>query len=106
MGIYNNADAQRIRHGGGSVRVTCAANVGQGNDGTSLPCLGCYVSAPTGNTAPTKFNIGAAASATLGVEIAEGTTALWIPIDDVAQLYFYSGGATDVIDITYFKGGA
>lgn len=95
---------QHIRHGGGSVRTTLAANVGRGNDGVSLPCAGCWVSAPSGNTAPTKFNIGAAASATLGVEIAEGVQAQWIPIDDVSQLYFYSGGATDVVDITYLKG--
>jgi hypothetical protein len=101
---YLGANGNAIRHGGGSVRVTMAANVGQGNGGTSLPCAGCWVSAPSGNTAPTKFNIGAAASATLGVEIAEGVTALWIPIDDVAQLYFYTGGATDVVDITYLKG--
>lgn len=101
---YLGASGSQIRHGGGSVRVTLAANVGRGNGGTSLPCAGCWVSVPSGNTAPTKFNIGAAASATLGVEIAEGVQALWIPIDDVSQLYFYSGGATDVVDITYLKG--
>ena len=89
---------------GGSVRVTCASNVGQGNGGTSLPCKGCWISTETGSTAPTKVNIGAAASATLGItfdEAATGQTPLWIPIDDVSKLYFYSGGATDVIDIMY-----
>ena len=89
---------------GGSVRVTCAANVGQGNDGTSLPCKGCWISCETGATAPTKVNIGAAASATLGItfdEAATGQTPLWIPIDDVSKLYFYSAGATDAIDIMY-----
>jgi len=100
---YRGAE-QRIRSSGGSVRVTLSSNVGQGNDGTSLSCAGCWVSAPTGNTAPTKFNIGAAASATLGVEIPEGVQALWIPISDVAELYFYSGGATDIVDITYLRG--
>ena len=65
---YRGAE-QRIRSSGGSVRVTMASNVGQGNSGNSLPVAGCWVSVPTGNTAPTKFNIGAAASATLGVEI-------------------------------------
>ncbi len=92
---------------GGAVRVTCASNVGQGNDGTSLPCRMCWVSAPSGNTAPTKVNIGAAASAVLGVSISEvvalGGTPLMIPIDDVSKLYFYSGGATDKIDIMYVK---
>lgn len=101
---YDNAQWTRCARTGGSVRVTLASNVGQGNDGTSLPCRGCWVSVPTGNTAPTKFNIGAAASATLGVEIPEGVTALWIPISDVAQLYFYSGAATDIVDITYLLG--
>jgi hypothetical protein len=101
---YFGASGSKIRHSGGSVRVTCAANVGQGNGGTSLQCAGCWVSAPSGNTAPTKFNIGTAASATLGAEIAKGVNAMWIPIDDVSQLFFYSGGATDVIDITFLRG--
>jgi len=100
---YRGAE-QRIRSSGGSVRVTLVDNVGQGNGGTPLGIAGCWVTVPTGNTAPTKFNIGAAASATLGVEIAEGVQAQWIPISDVAQLYFYSGGATDIVDITYLKG--
>ena len=88
---------------GGAVRVTCASNVGQGNAGTSLPCKMCWVSAPTGNTAPTKVNIGVTASAVLGVTICEDDVGqpLMIPIDDVSKLYFYSGGATDTIDIMY-----
>ena len=105
MSVYANSDAQRIRSSGGSVRVTMSSNVGQGNGGTRLPCLGCWVSAPSTNTAPTKFNIDAAASATLGVEIPEQEP-IWVPIDDVASLYFYTGGATDVVDITYLLGGA
>ena len=85
---------------GGAVRMTSASNVSQGNGGTRLPCRFCFVSAPAANTAPTKFNIGAAASATLGAEIPEGTS-LAIPIDDVSKLYFYTGGATDVVDVTW-----
>lgn len=101
---YDNHQWNRLARTGGSLRVTLAANVGQGNGGTSLPCGGCWVSAPSGNTAPTKFNIGAAASSVLGVEIAEGVQAMWIPISDVSELYFYSGGATDVVDVTYLLG--
>ena len=88
---------------GGSVRVTCVSNVGQGNGGTSLPCRGCWVSCLSTNTEPTRVNIGVAASASLGVQVPEGPAGgpLWIPIDDVSKLYFYSGGATDPIDITY-----
>lgn len=100
---YDNAQTDRCARTGGSVRVTMVSNVGQGNGGTSLPCRGCWVSCPSSNTAPTKFNIGAVASATLGVEIPEQTP-VWIPISDVAQLYFYTGGATDVVDITYLLG--
>lgn len=98
-----NSDLTRNSYTGGSVRVTCASNVGQGNGGTSLACKMCWVSVPTGNTAPTKVNIGAAASATLGVTICEEDVGqpLCIPIDDVSKLYFYSGGATDAIDIMY-----
>jgi len=88
---------------GGAVRVTCATNVGQGNGGISLPCKGCWVSTLSSSTEPTRVNIGAAASAILGVQVPEGPTGspLWIPIDDVSKLYFYSGGASDVIDIMY-----
>ena len=88
---------------GGSVRVTLASNVGQGNGGTSLPCVGCWVSCLSTSTEPTRVNIGIAASAILGVQVPEGPTGtpLWIPIDDVAKLYFYGGGASDPIDIMY-----
>ena len=99
---YHGA-SERIRSSGGSVRVTMASNVGQGNDGTSLACAGCWISCPSGNEAPTRVNIGAAASAILGIEIPEQVP-VWIPIDDVAALYFYTGGATDVVDIMYLKG--
>lgn len=105
---------ERIREGGGSVRVTCSSNVGQGNAGTSLPCAGCWVQAAIANSEVVKMNIGAAASATLGVDIArpqiyDGATEasaaaaqpLWVPIDDVDKLYFYSADANAIIDITY-----
>jgi len=107
---------QVIASGGGSVRVTCAANVGQGNGGTSLPCRGCWVQPVIANTAVVRINIDAAASAILGVDlqrphINDGTTEygaaaaqpLWVAIDDVSKLYFYSAQATAVVDITYLK---
>ena len=108
---------QRIRGGGGSVRVTCSSNVGQGNGGTSLPCPGCYVQPAIANTEVVKMNIGIAASAILGVDlqrqhINDGTNEygaaaaqpLFVPIDDVEKLYFYSADANAIIDITYFRG--
>lgn len=105
---------QRIRSGGGSVRVTCSSNVGQGNGGTALKCAGCWVQAAVANTEVVKMNIGAAASAALGVDLARphidedagefnSSTAqpMWVPIDDVSKLYFYSADADAIIDITY-----
>ena len=88
---------------GGSVRVTLSSNVGQGNGGTSLPCRMCWVSASIAATAPTKVNIGAAASQTLGVTLcpADVSQPLMIPVDDVSKLYFWSAGATDIVDIMY-----
>ena len=99
-----NANLATNFQNGGSVWVTLASNVGQGNGGTSLPCAGCWISCESGSTAPCKVNIGAAASAILGVTFDEATTRanpMWIPIDDVSKLYFYSAGATDTIDIMY-----
>lgn len=96
---------ERIREGGGSVTVAISAsNVGQGNGGTSLPCAGCWVSPRSGNTGVIKMNIGAAAAVALGIELADADTGggpLWVPIDDVAKLYFYGATAGDDIDITY-----
>lgn len=114
MGVYKNADAQRIRSSGGAVRVTLDGGTGQGNDGTSLPCLGCYVQAAIANSSVVSMNIDAAASADLGIELGKQATgntdaacqALWVPIDDVSSLYFYSADANAVVDILYFKGGS
>ncbi len=101
---------ERIRAGGGSVRVSCVSNVGQGNGGTSLPCAGCWVQAGTENTEVVKMNIGVAASAILGIEVARtrewadsaaAAQPMWIPIDDASKLYFYSADADAIIDITY-----
>ena len=115
MGTYKNADAQRIRSSGGVVRVTIGTTTdNRGNGGTSLPCLGCYVQAAIANTEVVSMNIDVAASALLGIELGKqlngNTTSacqpLWVPIDDVASLYFYSADATAVVDILYFVGGS
>lgn len=119
MGVYKNADAQRIRSSGGAVRVTLSTGTGQGNGGTSLPCLGCYVQAALANTDEVYMNIDVAASSSVGIELgrphindgtneygAAGCQPLWVPIDNVSSLYFYSADANAVIDILYFKGGS
>lgn len=105
MGAYSGS-LQRIRGGGGSVRVTLASNVGQGNGGTSIPCQGLWVSPASGNSGVIKMNIAAPASATLGIELSDADTGsgpLWVPVDDVNLLYFY-GTNDDVVDITYIVG--
>lgn len=96
-----------IRGTGGAVTVAISSNVGQGNGGTSLPCAGCYVSPRSGNTGVIRMNIDVAASATAGIELGDADTGsgpLWVPIDDVASLYFYGGTDGDDVDILYFKG--
>lgn len=114
MGIYTNAEGMRICGGGGAVRVSLSSGTGQGNGGTSLPCKGCYIQAALANTDEVYMNIGAAASSSLGIELGrQGIDAnqqascqpLWVPIDDVASLYFYSADADAVVDILYFVGG-
>ncbi len=115
MSKYDGRLATTLARTGGSVRVTLSSNDGQGNGGTSLPCKGCWVQAADDNSDVVKMNIGAAATAILGVDLARpyisGTTAsgaaqpLWVPISDVSQLYFHSvGDSSAVIDITYLLG--
>ena len=111
--MYENT-VTRIRPGGGSVKVTLSGGVAQANSGTSLLCAGCFVQAAIANTEVVKMNIGVAASANLGVELARqyvsGTTAggaaqpLFVPISDLNNLYFYSADDNAIVDITYFKG--
>ena len=113
MSKYAGTSDSRIRGSGGHVRVTCATNVGQGNGGTSLACSGCWVSCAIANTEVVRMNIDVAASATVGMDLARalnqdgegaGAPPLWVPIDDVASLYFYSADANAIIDIVYLLG--
>lgn len=91
---------------GGSVAVAIALTVGRGNAGVALPCKGCLVMARYGNAARIHMNIGAPATADLGIELPESAgsgSPFWVPISDVSQLYFYGSNGDDV-DITYFVG--
>lgn len=107
--------ANRICTSGGAVRVTLGTTTDdRGNGGTSLPCKGCWVQASDASTDVVRMNIGAAADDDTGIDLGRpyisGTTAsgacqpMWVPIDDVAKLYFYSGDTTADIDILYLKG--
>ena len=93
------------RTGGITTVVLSATGVGQGNDGTTLYCRGCWVQSRTGNST-VKMSIGTAATAVFGVELATpdvGGQPLWVPVSDVAQIYFY-GTRGDVIDIVHLLG--
>ena len=108
---YANLETNRVCTDGGAVRVSLSSGTGQGNGGTALPCRGCWVQGVDANTDVVRVNIGAAASDTAGIDLGRpfisGTTAsgscqpLWIPIDDVAKLYFFSGDADAKVDILY-----
>jgi len=103
---YDNSQI-RVARTGGAVTVAIASNVGQGNGGTSLPCRGCFVSPRSNNTAVIRMNIGAAASATAGIELSDADTGggpLFVPISDVAELYFYGATNGDDVDIVYLLG--
>ena len=104
--------ANRICTSGGAVRVTLGTTTDdRGNGGTSLPCKGCWVQASDASTDVVRMNIGAAADDDIGIDLGRpyisGTTAsgacqpMWVPIDDVSSLYFYSGDTTADIDILY-----
>ena len=118
MSKYDDKSAVHLARTGGSVRVTLSSNDGQGNGGTSLPCKGCWVQAVDANTDVVRMNIGAAATDSLGVDLARAHTnliadsygvataqPLWVPISDVSQLYFHSAGDSNaIIDILYLVG--
>lgn len=115
MATKYDGTRQTICPTGGAVRVTLSSNDGQGNDGTSLPCKGCWVQAADSNTDVVRMNIGADATDALGVDLGRpyvsGTTAsgscqpMWVPVSDVSQLYFHSAGDDNaIVDILYLVG--
>ena len=102
----NNDWGRCARTGGVSLAIVSAVTgLGQGNAGTPLPCRGCWIQTRDANDT-VKMSIGTPASAIFGIELAEpglGAQPLWVPIADVSELHFYSGGAA-TIDITYLLG--
>ena len=118
---WDNADWSRLARDYDVTAVTTnwVTGLGQGNDGVSLPCRGCYVEPREGQYGDrVKMAVGTPASAVFGVTlgvsesaetdkwgrpIIQGATYLWVPVSDVSQLYFYcAGGGT--VDIMYFFG--
>ena len=114
MSKYLNTSDARIRGGGGHTRVTIGTTTdNRGNGGTSLPCSGCWVSCAIANTEVVRMNIDVAASDTVGMDLGRalnqdgegaGVQPLWVPIDDVASLHFYSADDNAIIDIIYLLG--
>ena len=119
MSIYANTSAATIASSGGGIRETIGTTGGattKANYSTSVPCKGCFVSCDTANSAVVKMNINAAASSTLGIDLARNfkdetqnkasagvANPLFVPIDDVNKLYFY-GTDADIIDIVWLAG--
>ena len=102
---YDNADPTRCARSGGVTIALLDGGIGRGNDGVSLPCRGCWVQRREGGST-IKMNIGAAATVDLGIELGDpeaGAQPLWVPVSDVAQLYFY-GTHFDIADIIYLLG--
>ena len=113
MSKYSGMQANRIAPSGGAVRVTLVSGEGRGNGGTSLPCKGCWVQAADASTDVVRMNIGAAATDSLGIDLGRPESdannsgscqPMWVPIDDVAKLYFISGDTTADVDILYLLG--
>ena len=93
------------RTGGVSVVTLDMTGRGQGNDGVSIAVRGCWVQNRYGNLT-VKMSIGMEATAVFGVELATpdvGGQPLWVPVSDLAQLYFH-GTRGDVIDVIYLLG--
>ncbi len=103
---FQGLDFWSICAGGGSNRVTLSSGTGQGNDGTSLPCKGCFVIADTDNSQIVRMRISEACTSDTGVPIPEFRVdhyEKYVPIDDVSKLYFFSTDATAIVDIEYLR---
>lgn len=105
MSITQNRLLNIVPSGGGSVRVTIADNVGQGNDGTPLTCKKCWIIGNANNAGDVRLTIGTACTDSTGIPVPEFGThhfILEIETDDVANLYFYdSDDDDDIIDVLY-----
>lgn len=103
MSKYAFAQSDRVCTSGGSVRMTIADNVAQGNGGTSLPCRVVWLLA---NNDDVRVTIGTACTATTGIELpyddgSDHMQPLQIFIDDVSSLYFYGGTDGKTVDCLY-----
>ncbi len=109
---YDNTDWFRLARTGGAVVVSLVLvdggnYYGQGNDGVSLPCRGCWVAIRDTNISDVYMSTAPGVTPLISPYIPKpflGAQPLWIPISDVAQLSFAGNNETDKIDITYLLG--
>jgi len=103
-------NSEAVSDAGGAERITLDDDgVGQG---ANQPCRKVYITQPYDNTLVARVNVGAAASASLGIDIPHGgdtvATAplsvgpLELNVANTNLLYFF-GTAADVVDILYLK---
>jgi hypothetical protein len=101
---YDNTDWCRLSKTGGVTTALIIDGIGRGNGGVSLPCKGCFVQPRVVEggdvwlTAPPEFSIGPFLPGVI-----EGCQPMWIPVSDVAQLFF-GGNSGDTVDIVYLLG--
>ena len=105
MTITDNKRLDIVPMTGGSVRVAIAANAGQGNGGTSLPCKKVWIISD-GNDV--RVNLFSACTLTTGIPVPLANTAnngneqpLELEVNDVANLFFYGATNAKVVDILY-----
>jgi len=108
--IMAGLDSNAVSDAGGAERITLdAGGLGQGSD---QPCRKVYITQPYDNTLVARVNVGAAASAVLGIDIPHGgdtvATAplsvgpLELNVSNTNLLYFF-GTAADVVDVLYLE---
>ncbi len=98
MSKFKNTRLDIVPETGGTVKITLSEGLGQGNDGTSLPCKSCLVKPASANTSDVFVNIGAEAD---GNDFPLDAGATPIPTDDINNLYFYSTDADAIVYILY-----
>ena len=105
MAITDNTRLDIVPAKGGSVRVTISSNAGRGNGGTSLPCKKVWLIA---DAADIRVNLFSACTATTGIPVPHYNAAnngnelpLELEVNDVANLFFYGGTDSKVVDILY-----
>lgn len=110
---YDNTNTQRLARTGGAVVVSLVFDAvtfnyyGQGNDGVSLPCKGCWIAVRDGNAEDIYMSTAPGCTPVVSPYIpvpSLGAQPLWIPISNVAQLSFAGNDAADKVDIVYLLG--